>query len=158
MVCYEIIRAKGHTNIKATHRTTLELTKDPDVTPRGDCIVGVSADKAAFDLNEDFKNCLRSERAFLVIVFTVNELIDFVLAEGSPMLILSDKNKIIIRKSTYIEPATIGVRANKASVDIRRDLVERLKNPDTSLTVYLYVLRLDEVTSIYANSRSILHN
>ncbi|MEM0367840.1 MAG: DUF371 domain-containing protein [Desulfurococcaceae archaeon] len=157
MICCEIIRAKGHPNIRATHRTTLEITKDNDVTPRGDCIIGVSADKAAFDLNEDFKRCLRRENSILVLVLKVNELKDVILAEGSPILTLSDKNRIIIRKSTYIEPATIGVRANKASMDIKRSIVELLRNPNTILIVYLYVLQLDEITSIYSNSGGIFH-
>lgn len=153
MVCWEVIKARGHENVKATHRTTLEITREPGLTPGGDCIIGVSADKGAFDLNPHFKECLQSDKSILIVVLEVGELRDLVLAEGSPNLSLSDKNKIIIRKSNYVEPATIGIRANKAAGDIKRELVERLKNPQSTLTVYLYVLRLDEIASIYVSPR-----
>ena len=39
--------AFGHPNIQATHKTTLEFTKDEYVSLRGDCIIGIDAD---FDL------------------------------------------------------------------------------------------------------------
>lgn len=155
MKCLEIIKARGHPNIKATHPTTLEVTKDRDLTPRGDCIIGVEADKSAFDLSEDFKKCLTRDDTILLAVIKVNELQDHVIALGDPRLILSDRNKIIIRKSSFIEPATIGVKANKAARDIRRDIVNYLKDKETVLLVYLYALSLDEITSIYSGSRSI---
>lgn len=157
MVCFEIVRARGHRNISARHDTTIEVTRDKELTPRGDCIIGVDADKASGDFSHEFKKCITRDFSFLIAVFEVDNIRDYVIAEGSPRLLLSDLNKIIIRKSTYIEPATIGIRANKAARDLRRDLIERLKNPDTTLIVYLYVLSLDEITSIYPGSRSILH-
>ena len=39
----------GHENITAKHKTTLEFTKDKDLSLKGDCIVGVNAD---FDINK----------------------------------------------------------------------------------------------------------
>ena len=39
----------GHENITARHKTTLEFTKDEDLSLKGDCIVGV---KAGFQLNK----------------------------------------------------------------------------------------------------------
>ncbi|MEM4717148.1 MAG: DUF371 domain-containing protein [Desulfurococcaceae archaeon] len=156
LICVEIVKARGHPNIKATHSTTLEITKDPDLTPRGDCIIGVNADKSAIDLSEDFKKCLIQEDTILITVIEVNKLRDLVLAEGDPRLILSDENKIILRKSNFIEPATIGIKANKAARDIRRDIVDLLRSRETLLHVYFYVLSLNEITSIYPSSRSIL--
>ena len=34
----------GHENITARHKTTLEFTKDRDLSLKGDCIIGVKAD------------------------------------------------------------------------------------------------------------------
>jgi len=158
LVCSEIVFARGHPNIKATHRTTVEITMEDYVTPRGDCIIGVSANKSTSSLNPDFKECLKHEDSILIVVLEVGNLRDFILAQGSPRLILSDPGKIIIRKSEYIEPATLGVRANKAAGDLKRELVESLKNPSTTLRVYLYVFRLDEITSKYTSSRSVFHD
>ena len=39
--------AYGHKNILATHKTTIEFTKDKELSLKGNCIVGVRAD---FDL------------------------------------------------------------------------------------------------------------
>ena len=38
-----VIWARGHENIRASHHSTLEITTDSEVSPRGDCIVGVDA-------------------------------------------------------------------------------------------------------------------
>ncbi|MEM7482660.1 MAG: DUF371 domain-containing protein [Acidobacteriota bacterium] len=35
---------RGHSNIRATHHKTLEVTRDPEITPRATCVVGVAAD------------------------------------------------------------------------------------------------------------------
>ena len=51
----EFITAFGHKNVRATHRTTLEITKDEELSVRGDCIVAVAADKGFFDLKPKFK-------------------------------------------------------------------------------------------------------
>lgn len=158
MVCYEMVRARGHKNIRATHRTTLEITKEQYLTLRGDCIIGLAADKSVFDLSEDFKNCLKTEKSLLVIVLEVNGLKDVILAEGHPNLILSDKNRIIVRKSTYIEPATLGIRANKAAADLKREIVSALRKPDNALTAHLYVIGLDEIASVDFRSRRVLEH
>ena len=43
----------GHENILATHKNTLEFTKDDFVTKTGDCIVGISSD---FNITKETKN------------------------------------------------------------------------------------------------------
>ena len=47
-----VFRAWGHENVRATHRSTFEVTKDDYLTPRGDCIVGIRSEAAARDLPE----------------------------------------------------------------------------------------------------------
>ncbi|MCC6041833.1 MAG: DUF371 domain-containing protein [Desulfurococcaceae archaeon] len=158
MKCTEVVYARGHRNIRATHRTTLEITTDSDLTPRGDCIVGVSANKSAATLSAGFKECLQQDDALLVVVLKAGGLRDFVVATTSSKLLLTDPRKIIIRKSSYIEPATIGIYANKSAGDIRRDLVEVLKDPQMTLTVYLRVVSFDEIAPIDPSSRGVFNN
>ena len=43
------IIAYGHKNVRGTHKTTFEITKDKDLTERGTCIIGVNA---SYDLDE----------------------------------------------------------------------------------------------------------
>ncbi|HUT17100.1 MAG TPA: DUF371 domain-containing protein, partial [Acidobacteriota bacterium] len=55
----EDIVGYGHKNIQATHKTTLEFTKDKHLSKKGDCIVAVAVDKALTDLNAELKENLR---------------------------------------------------------------------------------------------------
>lgn len=149
-LCRETVVAKGHPNIRGTHRTTFEITKDPEVSPKGDCIIGVSADKSPADFSEVFKSCLRDENSVLIILLEAKGFKDVVIAHGHPHLLLTDRRKLVVRKSNYIEPATIGIRASKSSLDLKRELIDVLKDPNATLIAHLYVLRLDQIASIDA--------
>lgn len=156
MVVADVLYAKGHPNIKATHKTTLEITKEEHVTPRGDCIIAINATKAVKDLDPVLKSIIRRNDAIIIVVLETDNLKDVILAMGSQELLLSSDNKIIIRKSTYIEPATLGIRSNKAARDIDRRLIERLKNPDTVLKIKIIGLLLEEIESINKGVGSII--
>jgi hypothetical protein len=134
----EKIRCRGHRNVRATHRSTLEFTKEDYLTPRGDCIICVEADKSINDLSEEFKEALK-RGGKLRIRIRVGELEDEILAWGSPKLILNHPHSIVVRKSNYIDARTLAIRANKAAKDIDRKIVERLKNPNTEASIELIV-------------------
>lgn len=148
IVASEIVRAKGHPNVTAKHKTTLEITRDCDLTLRGDCIIGVNADKAASNLSSDFKAALTSPRNILLIVLEAGGFKDYLVAHGSREITATDPRRIIIRRSSFVEPATIGVYATKAAGDLDRGLVNSLKSGDAVLTVKLYVLRLDDIEPV----------
>lgn len=124
----EVVRAQGHQNIRATHRSTLEFTSDSYLTTRGDCILGILIDRDMRDFSPSFKETLRS--GWVVVFITVNGLTDYIIAEGSPNLTMDGKGKIIIRKSEYTDPFTLAVRSNKAAKDIDRGLIKRLRGGD----------------------------
>jgi hypothetical protein len=134
----ETIHCRGHPNVKATHRSTLEFTKEDYLTPRGDCIICIKADRGINDLSEEFKKALREGRK-LRIRIKVGELEDEVLAEGSTELILDHQYSMVVRKSTYIDRKTLAVRANKAARDIDRRIIEMLKNPETEAEIELVI-------------------
>lgn len=85
----ETIIACGHENIRATHRTTFEITKESTLTKRGDCIIAVSANKALADLNPQFKESLRKENTKITILIQTGEIVEAVNAFGNPKLILT---------------------------------------------------------------------
>lgn len=156
MKAYDIIIARGHPNIKATHKTTIEITKENYLTPRGDCIIGVASNKSANDLRPELKNILKQDNTIAVFILYVGELMDYILATGSKNLLIQDEKKLIIRKSTYIEPATIAIRSNKAAKDIDRRMVEKLRDPNTILKIYIVGLTLDEIKPINISIGSIV--
>jgi hypothetical protein len=135
----EIIFGYGHENIQATHKTTLEFTKDTQLSKKGDCIVTVAADKTLADLNTEFKENLRKPNAKLSITIEVDELIENVNAHGSPQLILTHPTDMVIRKSDYVCSRTLAIHADKAAEDLPRDFVEKLKNPKQKVKITLEV-------------------
>ena len=124
----EIIRGFGHRNIKAIHPSTIMLTKDKHLSQTGDCIVTVAADKAIADLSPEFKDKLRKQNAKLTILIETEDLIEEIHASGSPKLILSHPTDIVVRKSDYICNRTLAINADKASKDLARAFVEKLKD------------------------------
>ncbi len=132
-------KAKGHRNVTANHRTTLEITKDDYLTPRGDCIVGVSSEASASDLPQWLRESLRDSNTVVVVVLCSGGVCDSLTAKGDPRISASNTNKIIIRKSNYVEESTIGVRSNKAAKDLRRDLVTAISSGH-DIDVYITAL------------------
>jgi hypothetical protein len=133
----EVIFAQGHPNILATHRTTLEITKETSLSKKGDCIVAVAAEKALADLSAEFKETLKEPGATLTVFIETYGLSEQVEAQGSPKLILNHPTEMVIRKSDYISNRTLAIQANKAAKDLSRTLVERLKDPKQKVKITL---------------------
>ena len=143
----EIVEAWGHENVRANHRTTLEITRDEHLTPRGDCIIAVRASKGVADLDPAFKDLVRKENSILIVVLEAGGFRDIVIARGSEKLELSDTRRIIVRKSRYIESATLGIEANKAARDLSRELIASLRSPNTKLVAKLIAIDLNPLLS-----------
>ncbi|MEM1563386.1 MAG: DUF371 domain-containing protein [Candidatus Bathyarchaeia archaeon] len=139
MKIYEVITAFGHKNVRASHKTTLEITKEGELTVRGDCIVAVSADKGLLDLKPEFRNLLCRGDAKLTILIDAGGVVDVVKAFGSPRLILSHPTDIVVRKSGYICSRTLAINADKAACDLSRALVRRLQSPEQRVRITLTV-------------------
>jgi hypothetical protein len=135
----EAVFGYGHENMQATHKTTLEFTKDPHLTKKGNCIVTVAADKSLADLTAEFKENLRKPHAKLTITIEANGIIEQVNAEGSPQLILTHPTDMVIRKSDYVCNRTLAVHADKAACDLSRELVEKMKKPEQKVKITLAV-------------------
>lgn len=119
----------GHPNITALHEMTIEVTKASNLTPRGDCIIGVNANKACYDLSDALKQRLREENSVARMSIIVDDKkCDFV-AYGSPSLILANKHDIVIRKSRFVCPRTLAIECDKASNNIPKNIVQMLKDP-----------------------------
>ncbi len=134
----ELITARGHPMIKATHPTTLMITKDREVGPRGDCIVAVAADKAVADLDRALKESIRAGRP-VKVTFKVGDALAVVSGSGHPDLALNNKTDIVIRKSEYKCGRTLAIGADKAAADLPRDLVSRLRDPLSKIQVSIEV-------------------
>jgi hypothetical protein len=135
----EKIKAKCNVNITAKHGTTLEITKEEHLTLKGDCIIAVSADRALPELSEKFKKALRNPSAKIEIVIHCSNLTEKVIACGHPDLTLKHPTDMVVRKSTFICDRTLAVKADKASIDLDRALVDRLrKGEDIEIELKIY--------------------
>ncbi|MEM0043886.1 MAG: DUF371 domain-containing protein [Sulfolobales archaeon] len=145
MIIVESFRARGHENIRARHRTTLEITRESDLTPRGDCIVAVSSEKSVADLSQDIKEGIRRGFHVALIIRTRNAW-DYVIGRGSPMLVLSDPFRIVVRRSGFIDQKTLMIHASKAASDLDRKLIEDLRARDSIVDITIIVSKsLDDL-------------
>ena len=135
----EIITAYGHELIRATHKTTFEITKDKSLTSRGDCIIAVKADKSVADLSQEFKALARKQGAEITIIIESDGEREEIKAQGDPRLTFTHPEDIVIRKSTYVCGRTLAVKANKAAKDFSRELIERLQSPHRKVKITLTV-------------------
>lgn len=133
----EVIHAFGHENVRATHRTTLEITKESHLTTEGDCIVAVSADKAMDDLGDEFKKCMLQNNSRITILIEADGLNESIVAQGSPLLQFAHPSDIVIRKSSHTCNRTLAINADKAAYDLSRTLVAKLKNPKQEVKITL---------------------
>jgi hypothetical protein len=135
----EIIFAYGHRNIQATHESTLEITKESELSKKGDCIIAVSANKAIVDLNPKFRGILRNENAKITMLIEAGGIVEAVNAFGSRRLVLAHPTDIVVRKSSYVCSRTLAINADKAAWDLSRKLVERLRDPKQKVKITLIV-------------------
>jgi hypothetical protein len=127
----EEITFQGHKNVLSLHSRTIEITKDPNLTKKGDCILGVSANKACNDLNSSIKDRLRTCGTVVKISIVVEPFEFQVSGYGSNTLEISHGHDIVLRKSNYVDSRTLAVSCDKSAFDIPRKLVTLLTNSET---------------------------
>jgi hypothetical protein len=119
----------GHPNVLSTHTKTIEITRAPTLSLRGDCIIGVNANKGCSDLIPALRNLLRQPNLLVKIGIEVSDLSFTIDGRSDPRLSLLNDHDIVIRKSNFACPRTAAISCNKSSSDIPRDLVYLLRNP-----------------------------
>ena len=82
----EQIHARGHTNVRADHASTLEVTTDDWLTPAGDCILGIAANRAPADFGDDLIRAAKSKTARISLELRVGETTDRITGWGIPNL------------------------------------------------------------------------
>jgi hypothetical protein len=113
--------AYSHPNITARHKSTLEFTKDNDLSLKGDCIIGV---KANFKLSSLKKFIKVSNKIKVIIKYKINKktMKEEILCEPNPNF-NSDK-EMVIRKSDFIDERTFGIKADKGAIDLDRKFIK----------------------------------
>ena len=136
----EVVRARGHENVAAEHASTFEVTTDDYLTPAGDCILGVEADRAPADFDPAFVAACRDADATITATFEAGGHRETVTGRGDPDLSFEDERSMVGRTSDYVDDRTIFVGAAFAAEGFDRDLVAALAD-GADLAVTLTVER-----------------
>jgi len=131
--------AYGHENILSTHKTTFEITKETELSKRGNCIVAVASSKGAIDLPSDFKEAAKKQNSKITIIIEADDLKETATGKGSPQLQFTHPTDLVIRKSKFVCNRTLAIEADKASIDFSRELVEKLQDPNQKIKIRLSV-------------------
>lgn len=135
----ETITAWGHPRIRAKHPTTLMITKDEEVGPKGDCIVAVAADKGARDLSEALKRAIRAGHKVRV-TFKVGSTAEVIHGFGHSALTFMHPTDLVIRKSGFTCGRTLAIGADKAAADLSEPFRTRLQGPGAETRVLIDIL------------------
>ncbi len=127
MKAEERISCQGHANVSALHPTTFEITTAGELTPAGDCIIGVRADKGASDLSPRFREVLSSPDAVLVTILSCGDLEVEVRSRGDPGITLRHPHDLVWRKSPFTCDRTIGILSDCTARTLDRRLVNKLR-------------------------------
>ena len=128
--------AHGHQNILGTHKTTLEFTKDKEVSLKGDCIAGVNAD---FDLSK-IKNFIKKVKNNITITIKpisknkkYQKTKETIYAEFNPSF--NSNTEFVIRKTDFVSERTFATKADKAAFELNKDLIAFLKERKNKISV-----------------------
>jgi len=122
----ELVRARGHENVRATHESTFEVTTDDYLTPAGDCILGVEADRAPADFDPGFVEACRDRGADITVAVRVGDRETTVEASGHPELTFESGRSCVVRTSDYVDERTVAVGADHAAAGFDRETVAAL--------------------------------
>jgi hypothetical protein len=131
----EELYARGHANVIARHPMTFEITKHTQLTKRGDCVIAVQATKGLADLTNEFRSLCKQDEARIVVELRAAGIFESIEGRGSRGFTLTHPTEMVGRKSTYVSDRTLMVCADKAAIDIDRDLVYALRSPETRLQI-----------------------
>lgn len=120
----------GHENMLGTHSKTLEFTKDDFLTKDGDCIVGIKADFSLLKLKK-----FLSGKSKIKMIISCDEVSDEVECDVNKDF--NDSHEIVVRKSEFNSRRTIGFNSNKGANDLKRELIEKMKEKDKKIAVVL---------------------
>lgn len=124
----EVIHAKGHENVSAEHASTFEITTDDWLTPAGDCILAVEADRAPADFAPGFIEACRDSGATITTTFEAGGYTETIVGRGHPDLAFGSERSMVGRTSEYIDERTFVVGAEKAANGFDRELVGALSS------------------------------
>ena len=124
------IKSKGHKNVSSLHKSTFEITKDLEIGPTADCIIGVDMDDSMLDFPQEFKNKIANSNTKIAVLLDTPNAHDEIIGFGHENLSLTHPTDIVCRTSDFTCPRTLMIKSTKAARDLDCDLINDLKNEE----------------------------
>ncbi|MXV61461.1 DUF371 domain-containing protein [Natronorubrum sp. JWXQ-INN-674] len=132
----EVIHARGHENVTAEHASTFEVTTDDYLTPAGDCILAIEADRAPAAFDPAFVEACQDPESTITFTIEAGGHTDSVTGRGDPELELTNERSAVGRTSDYVDDRTIMNGAPFAAEGFDRELVAALADgADATVTI-----------------------
>lgn len=122
------IKTKGHKNVSSLHKSTFEITKDSEIGPTADCIIGVNMGNSMNEFSDEFKSKIANKNTKITVILDTENGHDEIIGFGHENLTLSHPTDIVCRTSDYTCSRTLMIHSNKAACDLDENLIEDLKN------------------------------
>ncbi|MFD1644707.1 DUF371 domain-containing protein [Haloarchaeobius litoreus] len=132
----EVIHARGHENVTAEHASTFEVTTDDYLTPAGDCILAVDADRAPADFADGFVAACREPGATITCTVEADGHTDTAVGVGHPDLEFESERSMVGRTSDYVDDRTVMLASSISAEGFDRELVAALADgADVTVTL-----------------------
>lgn len=136
----EVIRATGHPNVLAEHTSTFEVTTDDYLTPAGDCILAIEADRAPADFDPEFVEACRDRGATITAELAVESAdgprVETITGSGHPDLSFESERSAVGRTSDHVDERTVMIDADSPALGVDREIVDALADgADATLTL-----------------------
>lgn len=122
------LTTRGHKNVTSHHKSTFEITKDAEIGPTADCIIGTSMDKSMLNFPQEFKDKIADSNTRITVVLDTENGHDEITGWGHEDLTLTHPTDIVCRTSDYTCSRTLMIKSDKAAKDLDQKLIEDLKN------------------------------
>jgi hypothetical protein len=117
--------ASGHPRIRATHRKTLELSREREITERATCVVGVAA--------EIDEHALAALHGHVELTLSAGERAETVRGRLNPAFRPGDP--LVVRRASAVTRDALVIGADRAACDLPRSFVEELARPSARIAV-----------------------
>lgn len=122
----EHITAQGHENVTAEHASTFEVTSDDYLTPAGDCILAIEADRVPAEFDDAFVTACQDANAEITVRIAAGGVEDTFVGHGHPDLTFESDRSLVCRTSEYIDERTVAINMDGSAADFDRELVSAL--------------------------------
>jgi len=122
----EHISAHGHTHVSAEHTSTFEVTSDDYLTPAGDCILAIEANRVPTDFDDAFVAACQDTDATITVTVAAGDSEESFTGHGHPDLTFESDRSMVCRTSEYIDERTVAINMDGSAADFDRGLISAL--------------------------------